>query len=688
MSEDSSKLKLSWNSSQKKNSSHKLQSFSIGGSHKKTPFQKHKEDLELKKQKDEEETAKVFAEFVASFEEETKVPKTWVKGKTVLNANSNFKDEDKLEEKDRIYQPQMKINLKKDKDLNNNEQQNNKSKPKKRNIDSFLEEMKKEEELKSKYGKNDNNTEERTGSHDTGDPETTNLYIGNINPTVNEEMLCKKFAQYGPIASVKIMWPRTQEEKDRNRNCGFVSFMKRKDAENALKDTDGKEFMNNIMHVGWSKAVPIPPKPIYEQDSNSPTFTGHPFNAQVISAPISNLSTSSPSTQSKVRLEVQVIQPEDKELLMLIHRMIERVLKYGPDFEALIMDREWNNPKFSFLFQNNSPEHVYYRWKLYSILQGDSKYDWRTETFNMFDEGPIWCPPLVPFKDEESEQFYSDSESSSSSSDSSSDSDYNTYSRRRRRGVKRGKLTSSHRRKFQSILRNLNLERGCILNAMVFAIEHAEAADDIIAILCNSLMLKTTPMYPTKIARLYLISDILHNSSASAPNAWKYRTGFEPHLGNIIDHFNSIWKSIDARLKAEQIRQSVLAVLNTWEMWNIFTKNYINDLKERFQNDPKKEIQKENEDNNDSDNPSKRQKLENWTNSTFILNNKYLNEPNTSTLIVNENERKLKDEEDNDSVDGVPIDSNFKSGGWTRIDSNSQDEDDEDIDGEDRKSVV
>jgi len=41
------------------------------------------------------------------------VPKTWVKGKTVLNANSNFKDEDKLEEKDRIYQPQMKINLKK-----------------------------------------------------------------------------------------------------------------------------------------------------------------------------------------------------------------------------------------------------------------------------------------------------------------------------------------------------------------------------------------------------------------------------------------------------------------------------------------------------------------------------------------------------------------------------------------------
>jgi len=41
------------------------------------------------------------------------VPKTWVKGKTVLNANNKANEENKLEEKDRIYQPQMKINLNK-----------------------------------------------------------------------------------------------------------------------------------------------------------------------------------------------------------------------------------------------------------------------------------------------------------------------------------------------------------------------------------------------------------------------------------------------------------------------------------------------------------------------------------------------------------------------------------------------
>jgi hypothetical protein len=29
------------------------------------------------------------------------------------------------------------------------------------------------------------------------------------------------------------MWPRTEEEKSRKRNSGFVSFMKRQDAEDA-----------------------------------------------------------------------------------------------------------------------------------------------------------------------------------------------------------------------------------------------------------------------------------------------------------------------------------------------------------------------------------------------------------------------------------------------------------------------
>ena len=57
---------------------------------------------------------------------------------------------------------------------------------------------------------------------------------------MDEEMLCDEFGKYGPLASVKIMWPRTDEERSRNRNCGFVAFMTRKDAERAIKAINGK----------------------------------------------------------------------------------------------------------------------------------------------------------------------------------------------------------------------------------------------------------------------------------------------------------------------------------------------------------------------------------------------------------------------------------------------------------------
>lgn len=58
---------------------------------------------------------------------------------------------------------------------------------------------------------------------------------------MNEEMLCQEFGRFGPLASVKIMWPRTDEERARERNCGFVAFMNRRDAERALKNLNGKK---------------------------------------------------------------------------------------------------------------------------------------------------------------------------------------------------------------------------------------------------------------------------------------------------------------------------------------------------------------------------------------------------------------------------------------------------------------
>lgn len=41
-------------------------------------------------------------------------------------------------------------------------------------------------------------------------------------------------------------------------------------------------------------------------------------------------------------------------------------------------------PASRFLFENRSPAHIYYRWKLFSILQGETGNKWSTEDFRMF----------------------------------------------------------------------------------------------------------------------------------------------------------------------------------------------------------------------------------------------------------------------------------------------------------------
>ena len=41
------------------------------------------------------------------------------------------------------------------------------------------------------------------GSHDTGDPTTTNVYLGNLSPQLTEQELMEMFGKYGPLVSRK-----------------------------------------------------------------------------------------------------------------------------------------------------------------------------------------------------------------------------------------------------------------------------------------------------------------------------------------------------------------------------------------------------------------------------------------------------------------------------------------------------
>ncbi|XP_018318241.1 U2 snRNP-associated SURP motif-containing protein isoform X2 [Mycetomoellerius zeteki] len=587
----------------------KLKAFSIGTMGKR-PLSK-KELEEQRKKEQEQAAAQAFEEFVATFQETPSktTNKIWVKAGTY---DAGKRQED-TREKGKLYKPQSKISELVDNRssaeqaqeyarlLGTNERKldrlgkkKKEGEKKKSNLELFKEELKmiqEEREERHKYKgvvKTVISTQSEDpmmaalkcvedGSFDNGDPNTTNLYLGNLNPKITEQQLMEIFGKYGPLASIKIMWPRSDEEKARQRNCGFVAFMSRKDGERALKNLNGRDIMQYEMKLGWGKSVPIPPYPIYippalMEITQPPPPSGLPFNAQPHRRDrhkiprIRNLQSADP--QEKENFEkvlqnavVKVVIPTERNLVMLIHRMVEFVIREGPMFEAMIMNRELNNPMFRFLFENYSPAHTYYRWKLYSILQGDVQKEWHTEDFRMFKGGSVWRPPPInPWTQGMPDELIEMEE---------------------RQEPRRGSLSNSQRDRLEDLLRNISPERIKVAEAMVFCIEHAEAAEEICDCISESLSILQTPVNK-KIARLYLISDILHNCGVKVTNATIYRKAFETRLLDIFNEVHQAYKQFDSRLKTEGFKVRVMRMFRAWEDWAVYPRDFLVKLQNTF----------------------------------------------------------------------------------------------------------
>jgi len=167
------------------------------------------------------------------------------------------------------------------------------------------------------------------------------------------------------------------------------------------------------MKMGWGKPIPIPLHPVYVppallKHTLPPKASGLPFNCQPTKEDEERFKVSdsesvikNPKTEEEQkqltrvlrRGTVRVVIPTDRTILCLINRMVEFVIREGPMFEAMIMNREMANPSFAFLFENKAPEHIYYRWRLFSLLQGDNKEKWSSKDFQMFKGGSVWRPP-------------------------------------------------------------------------------------------------------------------------------------------------------------------------------------------------------------------------------------------------------------------------------------------------------
>ncbi|KAJ1845548.1 hypothetical protein LPJ57_009224, partial [Coemansia sp. RSA 486] len=219
---------------------------------------------------------------------------------------------------------------------------------------------------------------------------------------------------------------------------------------------------------------------------------------------------------------------------------------------------------------------------LYSLLNGDTKSKWHEQMFFMYDSGPVWIPPSTKHRrighlsDEDDRHSNDDQATDVSSSEAEEEAE------RRQDALPRDALGARARERLERRIRRVQgLERGAIADAMMFAIDHAHAADEVVDVICRAI-LDPEALPLDRLGKLLLVSDILHNSSAQVANAWRLRQAFELRLSEIFGELARVFRAIDARLRAESFRRQVLGVLAVWQAWMMFPEDRLQSLAAGF----------------------------------------------------------------------------------------------------------
>ncbi|KAG5456535.1 MAG: hypothetical protein BJ554DRAFT_3699 [Olpidium bornovanus] len=352
------------------------------------------------------------------------------------------------------------------------------------------------------------------------------------------------------------MWPRTQEERDRNRNCGFIAFMSRSDAAAALKDMDGFDLQGYAMRVGWGKAY------VVDLDASEDE------NERLL-VPKGAL-----GKRARDRLE---------------HMLGKTTARRGDI--ARIM---------AFAFDHlDAAEEVGKRWRL-----GRN----RRSTSEIF-------PAPVPY--------------------------------------------------FLSLGLSLYLF----------------SPSQVIEVIVKSLLIAETPT-ATKIARLYLLSDILHNSSMPIPNAWKYPLTGQTELFVAGHHTPRLELRPTSGRITQQVRvpRQVANVLSVWANWIVFAQTYIDSLGTIFSRrnkspspPPAQAPRPQEQQPRPADLPGQ---------SAFAAHGVELEEEDTRGARLRRSQVPCAGEEGEEDIDGVPINfANRAPAGSGGVGVEEEEEEEEDIDG-------
>ena len=78
-----------------------------------------------------------------------------------------------------------------------------------------------------------------------------NLYVGNLLPNVSENDLKSFFEQFGQVRDVHLI---TNRHSNQSNGYGFVEMPSKDEAEKAIDEMNGKEFMGRIININPAKS--------------------------------------------------------------------------------------------------------------------------------------------------------------------------------------------------------------------------------------------------------------------------------------------------------------------------------------------------------------------------------------------------------------------------------------------------
>ncbi|KAL3469832.1 hypothetical protein BJX99DRAFT_240601 [Aspergillus californicus] len=478
------------------------------------------------------------------------------------------------------------------------------------------------------------------------------LYLASLPPGTSQSVVKSLISPSLGVDNVKFLRPSGQAATDRKSVSAIVTLA----SESAASDIETTVSALQNRYLGWgynlsisrhlSSAAIGSTLPV-GLSSTSPLPFGAKHVAPVLGgrlnrAPPPGLhrggyappSSYGPTYGGGVATtQVEVKAPSDLKQLRLIHKTLENLLNFGPEFEALLMSRPevQREEKWAWLWDARCASGIYYRWKLWDVITNSRSRGPQPgraqNSLAIFEGGASWVPPESNLMFEYTtrlDELVSDEDYDSSDEDMSDGEDERRHhggapsadgSSAGNEGL--GHMNPLKKAKLAHLLARLptthaKLRKGDVARVTAFAIKHAGAgADEVVEMIVSNIIepFAYTGANPdrnlergltrkeqtfddqnaapiddagkekldtssSKLVGLYMVSDILSSSATSGMrHAWRYRQLFESALKahQVFEHLGRLEKDLKwGRLKAEKWKRSIGILLNLWEGWCVF----------------------------------------------------------------------------------------------------------------------